>query len=97
MVSVNGSKLNLLSRIATAALIKLKKIQKVNNVSVESNASLMSSFVPSLSCIPLTADLNKSTQDNSGNGGTINKAHPCNTIEMNILYKDRVTNEDSRN
>ena len=94
VVSDNGSKPEVLSRIAqaTAALTKLKPIWRDNNISLGSKVKLMRSLVISIflyACESwtLTAELEKRTQ-----------AFEMRSYRMllNISYKDHVTNEEVR-
>ena len=92
VVSDDGSKLEVLSRIeqATVALTKLKPIWRDNNISVGSKVKLMRSLVISIflyACESLTAELEKRTQAFEMS---------CYRRPLNILYKDHVTNKEVR-
>ena len=93
-VSDDGSKLEVLSRIAqaTAALTNLKPIWRDNNISVESEVELMHSLVISIFLYAseswtLTAELEKRTQAFEMN---------CYWRLLNISFKNHVTNEEVR-
>ena len=93
-VSDNGSKPEVLSRIAeaTAALTKLKPIWRDNNISFGSKVKLMRSLVISIflnACESwtLTAELEKRTQAFEMR---------CYLRLSNISHKDHVTNEEGR-
>ena len=94
VVSDDGSKLEVLSRIAqaTAALTKLKPIWREKNISLGSKVELLRSLVISIflyACESwtLTAELEKRTQAFEMR---------CYWWLMNISYKDHVTNEEVR-
>ena len=94
VVSDDGSEPEVLSRIAqaTAALTKLKRIWRDNNISLGSNVQLIRSLVISIfldACESwtLTAELEKRTQAFEMR---------CYRRLLNISYKDHVTNEDVR-
>ena len=94
VVSDDGSKLEVLSRIAqaTAALTNLKPIWNDNNISLGSKVKLMRSLVISIflyACESwtLTAELEKRTQAFEMR---------CYRRLLNISYKDHVTNEEVR-
>ena len=92
VVSDDGSKLEVLSRIAqaTATLTKLKPIWRDNNISLGSKVKLMRSLVISIFLYAseswnLTAELEKRMQDFEMR---------CYQRILNISYKDHVTNEE---
>ena len=92
VVSDDGSKLEILSRIAqaTAALTKLQPIWRDNNISLGSKVKLMPSLVISIflyACESwtLTAELERKLQAFEMR---------CYRRLLNISYKDHVTNED---
>ena len=94
VVSNDGSKPKVLSVIAqaTASLIKLKPLWRVNNISLESKGKLMRSLVISIflyACESwtLTAELEKRTQAFEMR---------CYRRLLNILYKDHATDEEVR-
>ena len=94
VVSDNGSKPEVLSRIAqaTAALTKLKPIWRDNNISLGSKMKLMRSlaisiFLYACESWTLTAELEKRTQAFEMR---------CYRRLLNISYKDHVTNEEVR-
>ena len=94
VVSVEGSKPKVLSRIAQApaALTKLQPIWRDNNISLGSKVKLMRSLVISIflyACESwtLTAELEKRTQAFKIR---------CYRRLLNISHKDHVTNEESR-
>ena len=94
VVSDDGSKPEVLSRIeqATAALTKLKPIWRDDNISLGSKVKLMRSLAFSLflyACESwtLTAELEKRTQAFEMR---------CYRRQLNISFKDHVTNEEVR-
>ena len=94
VVSNDGSKPEVLPRIAqaTAALTKMKRIRRDNNISLESKGKLMRSLVISIllyACesLTLTAELEKRTQAFEMR---------CYRRLLNISYKDHATNEEVR-
>ena len=90
VVSNDGSKPEFLSRIAQAALTKLKPIWRDNNISLGSKVKLMRSLVIAIflyECESWTSELEKRTQAFEMR---------CYRRLLNISYKDHVTNEEVR-
>ena len=92
VVSDDGSKPEVLSRIAQATLSKLKPTWRYNNISLGSKVKLMrslviSTFLYACESWTLTAELEKRTQAFEMR---------CYWRLLNISYKDHVTNKEVR-